>query len=173
MMVKHLAIGQIWNSIRSRRETLATTRSRNEQVRPRTSDESAQIVPFGTYPPCDVRAAATPTNPRAKGGNNSRCIFARNTYPGTVVFTHTGNQRYFQFGSRNGPVLDFQNVDWDSCSRETEELRERRGEVGAGGEGIEGLRADAVWLGNAVAIFISIFPSDALSGGAAYSWSLR
>lgn len=120
--VDHQAVSQFENNIRSQRETQGTTRSRNEQVRSRSSNQRTQIIPLSTDSPRDIRAAATPTNPRAEGRDDRCCVFARNTYPSAVVFAHTGDCGQFQFRDRDGPVLDFQNVDWNSCSRETEEL---------------------------------------------------
>lgn len=63
-------------------------------------------------------------------------------------------------------MLDFQDIDGNSGPGETKELRQSRGEVGAGGEGIKGLRGNGARLGSSVAILIGeLWSSKSMIGG--------
>lgn len=94
-------------------------------------DQRTQVVPLGADSPCNIGAAGTPANPRAQRCDNSCRIFARDAHPDTVIFAQASRIR--------GARFNLEDINWDRCAGEAEELRQRGGEVCAGGEGVEWL----------------------------------
>lgn len=88
---------------------------RRKQIHPIPRNQRKQKVPLRTNPPCNIHTSTsfTPTNPRTQRCDNGGGIFAGDTNPNDLR-------------SRRGTVVvvggDLQNVDWDGCSGEAEEL---------------------------------------------------